>query len=398
MKGFFVSIKEIIGEGGLCLLLFLIMLYSCTWYSNSIYYCAPFLALLLFSNIKNIRADIIGKLLLAFSVTFVLMLFASGQVATNFGTLGVLCGPTACYLYGKRLTDKFKGDGNVLNTLMMLCVLIFVLRLGLITLENISTGDLVNLSRMIDQDRIFSATLCELTVSVAMGGVAIFFAMPDRFRSPTSWGYAIAFVLSVLTVVHLVSRSGLVSALGTFVVVLVYLSKLKPGKLFLYLLVVIGVVFLALRYGLISEDVFSAYEKRADDDLLVYGADNARFAGRGDRWIDSLSYIFTHPFGWSTDKSLGVGYSHNLWLDIARQCGIIPFSLFLFATVNIVKIFIRIFRSKSNDTFLVVLIAEFVCITLGCFVEPVIEGNAFVLYFYTFVWGIMVRYEQLHYT
>lgn len=398
MKDFIANIREIFGKGGILFFLFLVMLYTCTWYANSIYFTAPFLTLLLFSNFKQVGEDIIGKYLFAFSVVFVVLLFITGQVATMYGALGVLCGPTACYLFGKHLVDRHKGNGNILNTLLMICVLIFVLRLGLNTIEDISNGELVNTLRVIELENNLSATLYGLTVSVAMGGIAIVYAMPNRFKNPTAWGYMFAFILGLLTVVHLVNRAGLVVAFITFLVLLVYLSRLNPSKLILYVLVTIVLVFMSMKLGLISADVFSAYEARSENDLSYYEEGNALFAGRGDRWLASMGYLFTQPLGWATNQNIRMGYVHNLWLDIARQCGIVPFILFILATVNVIKIYIRIFRSRIKDTFLAVLLSVFISITLGCFVEPVIEGNPFVLYFYTFVWGITVRYEQIHAT
>lgn len=398
MKEFILNIKEIFGKGGILFFLFLVMLYTCTWYANSIYFSAPFLTLLLISNFRRVGEDKIGKYLFAFSVVFVAILFITGQVATMFGALGVLCGPTACYLFGKHLVDVHRGNSSILNTLLMICVLMFVLRLGLNTIEDIRNGELVNALRVMALDRNLSATLYGLTVSVAMGGIAIVYAMPNRFKSPTAWGYMFAFVLGLLTVVHLVNRSGLVTAVVTFVVVLVYLSKLNPSKLILYVLVTIALVFMAVRLGLVSEEVFSAYEARSESDLSYYEEGNAQFAGRGDRWIASISYLFSHPFGWATNTSIRMGYAHNLWLDIARQCGIVPFILFLLATVNMIKIYIRIFRLRIKDTFFAVLLAVFTSILLSSFVEPVVEGNPFVLYFFTFLCGITARYEQLHNT
>lgn len=396
MKELFFNLKEIFRRGGVLFFLFLVMLYTCTWWANSIYFCAPFLTLLLASDFNRIGKDNIGKYLFAFSIVFVVLLYITGQVATMFGALGVLCGPTACYLYGKNLVDKHNGNGSILNTILMICVLVFVLRLGLNTLEDIRNGELVNALRVIELDRNLSATLYGLTVSVAMGGIAIIYAMPDRIKSLTAWGYMLAFVLGLLTVIHLVNRSGLFTAVVTFFVILVYLSKLNPSKLILYVFVTIALVFMAVRFGLVSDEVFSAYETRSEYDLAFYEEGNAQFGGRGDRWTVSMGYLFTQPLGWATNTSIRMVYAHNLWLDIARQCGIIPFILFLLATVNIIKIYIRIFRARTKDTFFAVLLAVFISISLGCFVEPVIEGNPFVLYFYTFVWGLTVRYEQLH--
>ena len=396
MKEFLFNIKQIFGKGGIIFVLFVVMLYSCSWYANSIYFTAPFLALLLAHNIKQVGKDRIGIYLIFFSITFVVMLFITQQVDTMFGVLGVLCGPTACYLYGKSLVDKHNGDGNILNTLLMICVLFMVLCIGLNTIEDIRKGELVSVLRVLELDNSMSATFYGLTVSVAMGGVAIICAIPERFKSLTAWGYMLAFVFGILTVIHLVNRSGIVTAVLTLFIVLAYLSKLSPGKLFLYTLVTAGIIMVAMNFGLISEDIFSAYEARSENDLSFYDEGNATFAGRGDRWLASLGYVFSQPLGWANNASIHMGYAHNLWFDIARQAGIIPFTLFLLATINIVKILLRIFRSGLKDAFFAVLLAEFICISCGCFVEPVIEGNPFVLYFYTFVWGLTVRYEQLN--
>lgn len=395
MINLFSQIKIIFRNGGVVFTLFLLMCYVCTWYGNSVYWCTPFLAVLLVINMQLKFWDKISSYLLFFSISYCMILVFTEQVQTMFGLLGILCAPTACYLYGKKVVDCNKTDESILITLVMLLVLAFVLRLGLNTIEDIRITGFVNVLRAMELDKDLSATLYGLTVSVSLGGIAIFFMIPNRYKSLTAWGYLLAFVLGLLTIVHLVNRSGLFTVVISLIVASLYLSKMNLKKLIFYMLVFMGLVVAIMKFGLIDEQVISAYSNRAENDIMYYGENNASFAGRGERWVKSLAYLFTNPFGWAYDTSIQMGYSHNLWLDTARRCGIIPFIFLILATIQISRIIFRLFSRKMLfSTFGAILVILFVNISTASFVEPVIDGNPYVLYFYTFIWGIASRYEE----
>ena len=126
----------------------------------------------------------------------------------------------------------------------------------------------------------------------------------------------------------------------------------------------------------------------------VEGGSLIDFGNRGWRWIDSIQRIITDPFGWSGKTTYN--YAHNLWLDVAMLCGIIPFTFLVLATMRSVRLLISL-KSLKKDPIVASMIALYVCFFLTSFVEPVMIG--FDVYFYLFcmLWGMQQSYHIIQY-
>lgn len=83
-----------------------------------------------------------------------------------------------------------------------------------------------------------------------------------------------------------------------------------------------------------------------------------------------LQALYDHPFG-----SSRTGYFHNLWLDVGRMAGIIPFVFMLCYHIRALAHGLWIFADRQTDQptrYLALLI--YCGVLLNFFVEPVLEG------------------------
>lgn len=99
---------------------------------------------------------------------------------------------------------------------------------------------------------------------------------------------------------------------------------------------------------------------------------------RINMYILALTNVIDKPFG---DGTLDT--AHNLWLDILKQTGWIPFMfliVFTFSAVKNISIFIKSKNFSESNRFLVlsIIIAYF----LNFFVEPIMKGAPY--YFSSF--------------
>jgi hypothetical protein len=156
----------------------------------------------------------------------------------------------------------------------------------------------------------------------------------------------------------------------------------------LALLISVLLYFILLKLGIFNNEVFDAYASRNEGDLSTGG-------GRTERWEYALQQLFLTPFGWAENSGKTDYFVHNMWLDIAKITGIIPFTLLLSCSISSFKILLRLLRIK-RDLVVAVLLALNVCFFCSCFVEPVYGGLHFFLY--VMLWGMqkqcLVRYYK----
>ena len=152
--------------------------------------------------------------------------------------------------------------------------------------------------------------------------------------------------------------------------------------------VLLAGIFLSLSDSGLLSDIFSAYE----DKSLTSGGDIATASSRTGRWSLAFNNMFTYPLGWG-NGSYRLYYAHNLWLDVDRVAGIIPFALLLYLTCSsIFKLYLLI--KTGNQTIVPIILAFYTAIILSCLVEPVIEGLAMYFFIYMFFVGMVEQKKK----
>lgn len=352
----------------------------------NIYVTVIFSVLVLLLGFSSRYIDGTFAFLMLFSVFYSLIIFLNGEVVSVANTISYVISPVAFYTLGKLFTDKVDSKQKYIAmwTIIIAC---YIFPLGYKTLYSISEFGVVNIYRMLggEGDEALAATLYGLHASVGLSAISILFCKIKGI----GWQKFILLIctsLSLLCVVHLVNRAGLVVLACTIFVCVLYNIKIKPYNILIFCFLFGFLFFVVDKVGLIGEDVLSAYQSRE----LAAGADASSMGGRVDLWFNALKHLFTDPMGF---KSIS-HFAHNLWLDIARVSGIIPFIFFLFATINNYSGLYRYI--KRGDTIVPFILGLNVALFLSSFVEPVIEGSFLYFYILLFLWGCNRRllYKQ----
>lgn len=201
----------------------------------------------------------------------------------------------------------------------------------------------------------------------------------------------ITFVISITCLLRLGSRTQLSIFFITFLATLVYLFRRQTLKQNLTLFGILFIVFnLFLSYVSFSKnsDIMSAFAGRMDS--KKYGASSA--GGRTERWTKSLVNLWEKPLGWPLDE---FGFSHNLWLDIARVGGTLCFILLMIFTLNnLIKIRKAVHLNPKNILMNTLFICYGMSFYLLFFVEPIFDGYFPVFILYCFFLGIISQYIQ----
>ena len=124
--------------------------------------------------------------------------------------------------------------------------------------------------------------------------------------------------------------------------------------------------------------------------LAKKGFKDSRFSW----WKKSFSIMISHPFGGGHDEYVapGMKLTHNVWLDMGKDLGILPFILLLMLTMVHGYYLIRIFFSKHIEN---ILKYQLLMLGMGIFaimlIEPVFNSDKTFFAYIFFYLGILAR-------
>lgn len=193
------------------------------------------------------------------------------------------------------------------------------------------------------------------------------------------------------------SRSNIVFivlAVATNVILRIWLNN---GNRFIVqrktILVLLGVSVIALLISLVfKNDIMNYLESTA----LFERSQNltVKEDGRWTQMQKTLDVMFLYPFGNMPVE----GYAHNLFLDIAREAGIIPMILIMLYCFSTLMTTIKVIRLRAYSYELRIMIAVMkICIFAAFMIEPVIQGRIYVFMLSCLIDGMIYSLRQVAY-
>lgn len=283
--------------------------------------------------------------------------------------------PFIFYQYGGEIVKRYKKEEYVI-TAWLVVIICYCIDIFHITLENtILTGELIRTDRIFsfwdDESKNTSATSIGLPMSIGMIGLPMFIIAKNKLHKIS---FIIVFVLSIMTTLSLLNRTSIIVALLCLLIVVGYRYRSNIKILLLTLLLVSVIIITLMEINLISDDLINYYAER-NENIGTMG-------DRSYRWREAIVNLFKHPLGWANNGE--IYYVHNMWLDIARISGIIPFILLVYMTYDSFKTaFMLIKYYKSTIAYM--MLGLNVCFFASCFGEPIYGGTHFMLY--CMLWG-----------
>lgn len=139
-------------------------------------------------------------------------------------------------------------------------------------------------------------------------------------------------------------------------------------------------VFLLLSWNWIK-DVPFVQNMGKDGGIL----NNIRF--RAQRSV--LMQMFEYPMGNPDMYTEGMKYVHNVWLDMAKKTGLIPFGLFtIYTLISFVQV-IKLLRSSIRQEQKYLLSGIYLSFVLYYAVEPALDANIRYIVPWTFINGVI---------
>lgn len=294
------------------------------------------------------------------------------------------------YIYGRDVVSKASSD----KTLVLFILLTTVCYCSFYYYQTIydigETGSLVNplrgfaFQKELDISERYNSTHIGTCISLGFVGLPAFYVLKKKEYGIIRYVFLCLFFLSLVTSIHLVNRSGIVESGAMILVLILFYTKDNPIKAIPIVLSIIGVYYLALWLGGEQmSDVLSAYTSRNEVDLGTAGQ-------RSYRWTDAVSQLFISPMGWYTHANADYQV-HNMWLDIAKRAGIIPFVILVYLTFKSIRISYKILKLQF-DAIPFILVVINICFLLSCFIEPIFGGVHLALFM--MFWGIEEDYYK----
>lgn len=139
-------------------------------------------------------------------------------------------------------------------------------------------------------------------------------------------------------------------------------------------------LFLLLNWGWIREIPF-VQNMSKDGGVL----NNIRF--RAQRSV--LMQMFDYPMGNPEMYTEGMKLVHNVWLDMAKKTGLIPFSLFAVYTMISFVQMVKMLKSNVSEEFKYLLSGIYFAFILYYTVEPALDANIRYMVPWTFINGLI---------
>lgn len=362
------------------LLSFFFVVLTSLWVNN-IYLLFVFSILCCFLIPLNKWWDNVTIYLLFFSLFYAMMVVLNGRNNSYFNLLSYIIAPVAFYRFGRWTMNIFRND-IARQKFLFFTILLYLGYFFILILKDIALVGIVNETRVLLGDtndfESWNATLYGMMASVGISCIAVIFTRKQKLWLKLC--FISVSILSLLSVIHLVNRTGIIIFLSCLFISFLVYTKFNIKRVTSAVLLIIFIVFVIYKSDIIDQNILDAYAQREESSTT----NASQLGGRTEKWEVAIDNLFTHPWGWDDSG----GYAHNLWLDIARIAGLLPLFPFLLATFLYIKNFLYLVIKKSYSNFAIILISINTGMILSSFVEPVIEGSLLFFCMLMMIWGV----------
>ena len=364
-------------------------------FSNSapLYFSTLILPLLLLNRNKILKFfDFTSLLLLLFSFFYFSIQILNG-FDVEFRTFIIfIILPFSYYILGYYIVDKYK-NVNVHLFFLFYILLSFGFQHFYITIIDIYSVGLINPYRQLsivgNIQQGITLRIVALSAFLSLSGILICKCKTNYENKIKKMGLLMSF-LALICTLHYLSRTGIALFLLSFIFTYMYLyrNNIKHLLLMLLLFSIFLVIFdsiFNISSIIFNSELFSLYKDREIDGSSLYDA-----GGRVERWLGGISMLFSYPFGYNLLEK-GYTYAHNLWLDVSRVSGIIPFGLLIIIGIQNIIIAYKILFShtfhfpKLYSVSLLLLLLNFY---IQSSMEPILEGQPMFFMYYILFCGM----------
>lgn len=331
-------------------------------------------------------------ILVLFSITYAIISCIHG-----LGSLSLIVVPWVSYYLGAIICKEQKSENKIINCILAIAVGFAVHAiLNFIYALIVSGGGRNTIDIWTNES---TAATVQGTLLVMIESLLCYILMYEKNIKRRIVLIAL-FVASVLYNIKIGTRTTLlicfIVTVGVIILNLV-MSKEKEKKKMLKkigIIVIIISVVIMLICIIYALDIFNMQEKINDIELVKRFINrqetNNSDSDRIKAIIAALSQTFDHPFGGDKMHIGKIKYAHNLWLDVNRVAGLIPFILIIIYTVLIIKNIIIILKSKEfSKSYKTLVFSIYLGVLINFAVEPILESATYIFIMFCMINGMV---------
>lgn len=299
--------------------------------------------------------------------------------------------PPILYLSGKWLGDKDISSIVIVRALWLIGFALASMTLKIVFTDILNYGFVGGVRNIATSgsDKELSATILAgaLVLLAAYSGVVF---TSSALLNKTD---RVLIIIAVFICLGISARLGsrtiiFIVAISIILGILINLKHYRKKEWFFFVFSIIIIGYLIATY--VSADIFllNYYLDRADSNDVGIST----FGGRVEKWTNALYLLVDNPMGWGIVEN---GHSHNFWLDVARNGGIIPLIISGVMTFIVGKTF---FKSISRNSCDIIYRTAATCISssylLIFMLEPILDGFSYVFYSFCCFWGVLQTYKS----
>lgn len=317
-------------------------------------------------------------ILLVFSIIYSLIKYFKNNSFIGF----ILIAPSISYYCGIVIYEFCKNDEKYI-TKYILAIAIGLFIHGMLN-YSINIGNVNRNTVDFWNNTILSATLQGTMLTMIMS--LIFWIMVYNKKTYIKVFYLICYVLSLLYLTILATRTTIIISIIVFIIIY-FMNGLLNKKIAKNIkILIVGCIFIIFSNVLYNNNLFNIKNIINNSNLIQRMSQkeglNESDRNRFEAQLLGIKYIVNNPFG--SNLQIGeLNYAHNLWIDIGKEAGIIPFFLMVVYTINYFVSLFGITKDKNISTkYKIFLWSIYLGVNINFFVEPILQGIPF--YFMTF--------------
>lgn len=390
-----INIKEIILT--IVLFIYCINLYNIGTYIPLI--LIPFVFSYAYKEQISIKTFVLGFFLFIFFAIYSIILYFY-QYSGYTAIIGKIIYPVLLFFLGNWLV---KEDKNYNKTIKYLLTIIISFTLyGVLSTQKVislygnSTQARNSIGRVgldIWSNNVVSATALNAWLAFGLSLLALLFIKDytlEEWKKIKLFSL-ICFVLSAYGVIQLGNRTGVVITIVTFIITLLFSSKLSVKKIFNLILLLLLFIFGRILYKM---NLFGL--KNIVESSYLFGRfmdSNLTEDPRVESWKAAFIGLFENPMG-GKETIMPLNSAHNMWLDVGYETGIIPFTLLIIFTIMTLNYIIKFIRKDHPPLVKGLILTLYTSFLLTFFVEPVLLGLNEYFTIFCLLMGVVYRLNQ----
>lgn len=240
------------------------------------------------------------------------------------------------------------------------------------------SATLQNLMFILSSSLFFYFLICEKNKKIKISG--IFLGVAGAYCSVVS---ASRTMLVLMLLMFLISLFIYLSLKHNVIFSIIYM-----GSIIFFLLIISGMVVSFNLFGIKGWFEGTALAQRMLNSSSQNGiTENLRWKYS---W-DILKMLIDYPFGNIPYSH----YAHNLWLDVARDAGIVPFVLYiLFIILCLKEVFLFCLKNKLYKEKIIFIVSVSISYVIVFFTEPIMEGTPITFSIFCFLIGGIISLSK----